>query len=47
MTAVGGAKKFTEMIQDDIAESRRLKRKRKESNWKPKAYRGGMLANGD
>lgn len=47
MTAVGGAKKFKEMIQDDIAESRRLKKKRKESNWKPKAYRGGMLANGD
>ena len=47
MTAVGGAKKFTEMIQDDIAESKRLKKKRKESNWKPKAYRGGMLANGD
>jgi len=47
MTAVGGAKKFKEMIQEDIAESRRLKKKRKESNWKPKAYRGGMLANGD
>jgi len=47
MTAVGGAKKFKEMIQDDIAESKRLKKKRKESGWKPKAYRGGILANGD
>jgi len=47
MTAVGGAKKFKEMIQDDIAEAKRLKKKRKESGWKPKAYRGGILANGD
>ena len=47
MTAVGGAKKFKEMIQEDLAEAKRLKKKRKESGWKPKAYRGGMLANGD
>ena len=47
MTAVGGAKKFKEMIQEDIAESKRRKKKRKESGWKPKVYRGGMLANGD
>lgn len=47
MTAVGGAKKFKDMIQEDLAKAKRAKKKREESNWKPRAYRGGMLANGD
>tara|TARA_Y100000588_G_scaffold268823_1_gene284089 strand:+ start:747 stop:2201 length:1455 start_codon:yes stop_codon:yes gene_type:complete len=46
MTAVGGVKKFRNMIMDDIAESKRLKKKRKKNNWKPKLYRGGPQANG-
>ena len=47
MTAIGGAKSLGKMLMDDLAEAKRLKKKRKESGWKPKRYRGGARANGD
>ena len=46
MTAVGGARKFKEMISRDIKAASKRRKDRKKNNWKPKLYRGGPQANG-
>jgi hypothetical protein len=46
MTALGGAKKFREMIVRDAKAAAKRRKDRKKSNWKPKLYRGGPRANG-
>jgi len=46
MTAVGGAKKFKEMIVRDAKAANKRRKDRKKNNWKPKLYRGGPQANG-